>query len=89
MFLECVFRGGYSVYYSSTLITSRLRRFFHRDSGKRDRVTNCSSNCSGESYFIISSLGSMVSSDNSTSENKNLRVTKINTEKYFYHVKEI
>lgn len=39
----------------NTLITSRLRRFFHLDSGNEERVTSCSPSCSGETYSIISS----------------------------------
>lgn len=53
-----------------TLITSRLSRFFHLDSGNVERVTSVSPSCSGESYSIISSLVSS-SSVTSTSLNWN------------------
>lgn len=58
---------GYAIFCSfSTLIISRLRRFFHLDSGNKERVTSCSPNCSGETYSIISSHRSS-SPDASTS----------------------
>lgn len=48
----------YFLHSFSTLIISRLRRFFHLDSGNKERVTSCSPSCSGETYSIISSHGS-------------------------------